>query len=232
MKRGAREVRGDRKGDGGGRRRSRVYTAWHPMLVVLLEHVLPAGFFQCIPEFQLSREPLRIDVVIVRRTRPGKPPPPHLLASVVAGLADHTLVHFKGPTDELERDDARMLLAYALQYMVVARVDDPAPLALRVVASRLTPRFVAGLNALGCTLRSAGEGVHEGHLLGFPVRAVETAAVNARPGEHLLYNLSPGALAAPASGPPLSSEEIQIFHHLRDQIEQQRHPSPGNREDR
>ncbi len=68
---------------------TRVYTAWHPVLVVLLEHVLPGGFYQCISEFQLSREPLRIDVVVVRRSRPGTPPAPHLLASVVADLADH-----------------------------------------------------------------------------------------------------------------------------------------------
>jgi hypothetical protein len=75
----------------------RIYTAWHPVLVVLLEHVLPGGFYQCISEFQLSREPLRIDVVVVRRSRPGTPPAPRLLASVVRDLADHTLVHFKGP---------------------------------------------------------------------------------------------------------------------------------------
>ena len=34
---------------------------------------------------------------------------------MLADLAEHTLVSFKGPTDELERDDALMLLAYALQ---------------------------------------------------------------------------------------------------------------------
>jgi len=136
-----------------GRKRKhvRVYTAWHPVLVALLEHVLPGGFYQCISEFQLSREPLRIDVVVVRRSRPGIPPAPHLLASVVADLADHTLVHFKGPTDELERDDARMLLAYVFQYLVVAEIEDPAPVALRVVASRLTPRFVEALRRLGCS---------------------------------------------------------------------------------
>src|SRR5215468_5688467 len=156
------------------RRRSRVYTAWHPVLVVLLEHVLPDGFYQCISEFQLSREPLRIDVVIVRRTHPGTPPPPQLLASVVADLADHTLVHFKGPTDELERDDARMLLAYALQYLVVAEIEDSAAVALRVVAPRLTPRFIEALRALGCELTSVAAGVHEGQLGAFPLRTIET----------------------------------------------------------
>src|SRR4051794_23203484 len=93
-------------------RRVRIYTAWHPLIVVLLSRVLPEGWYQLLSELQLAREPLRVDVVIVRRSRPGAPPAPHLLTSVVSDLADHTLVHFKGPTDELERDDARMLLAY------------------------------------------------------------------------------------------------------------------------
>ena len=145
---------------GRGRRRVWIYTAWHPLLVVLLEHVLPGGWYQCISEFQLSREPLRIDVVVVRRSRPGTPPAARLLASVVGDLADHTLVHFKGPTDELERDDARMLFAYALQYLVVAELDDPALVALRVVASRLTPRFVEALKLLGCALTATAVGVH------------------------------------------------------------------------
>src|SRR5262249_23741190 len=109
---------------------ARVYTAWHPLVVAAIEHTLPPGGYQCLSELQLSREPLRIDIVVVRRTREGTPPPPRLLASVLADLADHTLVHFKGPTDELERDDALMLLAYVLHYLVVAEVEDPALAAL------------------------------------------------------------------------------------------------------
>src|SRR5262245_44379588 len=166
------------------RKRARVYTAWHPVLVVLLERVLPEGYYQCISELQLAREPLRIDVVIVRRSRLGAPPPPRLLASVVGDLADHTLVHFKGPTDELERDDARMLLAYALQYLVVAEIEDPSLVALRVIAPRITPRFVEALRSLDCELTSTATGMHEGRLLVFPLRVIETVPVSARAGEH------------------------------------------------
>ncbi len=205
----------------------RVYTAWHPVLVALLEHVLPGGFYQCISEFQLSREPLRIDVVVVRRSRPGTPPAPRLLASVVSDLADHTLVHFKGPTDELERDDARMLLAYALQYLVVAEVGDPPPVALRVVAPRLTPRFVEALRALGCELTSTAAGTHEGRLGVFPLRVIETVPVNGRAGEHLLYTVTPGMVADPGGIPALSIDESEVFYALQEHVEQLRHPLPG-----
>jgi hypothetical protein len=208
------------------RRFTRIYTAWHPILVALLEHVLSGGFYQCISEYQLSREPLRIDIVVVRRSRPGTPPAPHLLVSIVGDLADHTLVHFKGPTDELERDDARMLFAYALQYLVVAELHDPALVALRVVASRLTSRFVEALRLLGCELTTMAEGVHEGRLGVFPLRVIETVPANARPGEHLLYTVTPGMLADPGGVPALSGEESEVFYALQEHVEQLRHPLP------
>ena len=199
-------------------------------MVVLLEHVLPGGWYQCLSELQLAREPLRVDVVIVRRSRPGAPPAPRLLTSIVGELAEHTLVHFKGPTDELERDDARMLFAYALQYLVVAELADPALVALRVVAPHMTPRFVEALRSLGCELTTTGTGTHEGRLGVFPLRVVETVLVNARAGEHLLYTVTPGMLADPGGIiPTLSTEEVEVFLALQEHVEQLRHPLPGGR---
>jgi hypothetical protein len=173
---------------------------------------------------------LRIDVVVVRRSRAGTPPAPRLLASVVGDLADYTIVHFKGPTDELDRDDARMLFAYALQYLVVAELEDPALVALRVVAPRLTPRFVDALRLLGCELTTtAAAGIHEGRLGVFPLRVIETVRVNVRAGEHLLYTVTPGMLADPGGIPALSSEEIDVFYALQEHVEQLRHPLPGQK---
>src|SRR5215468_3911696 len=194
----------------------------------------PGRFRRLLPdaassEFQLAREPLRVDVVIVRRSRRGDPPAPHLLTSVVGELAEHTIVHFKGPTDDLERDDARMLLAYALQYLVVAEIEDPAEVALRAVAPRLTPRFVEALRSLGCELTTTGAGTHEGRLGVFPLRVVETVPVNARAGEHLLYTVTPGMLADPGGVPALSAEEREVFWALLEHVEQLRHPLPGLR---
>ncbi|MBI5515709.1 MAG: hypothetical protein HY909_18145, partial [Deltaproteobacteria bacterium] len=211
-------------------RTRRVYTAWHPLLVALLEHTLPEGYYQCLSEFQLSREPLRIDVVIVRRMRPGTPPAVRLLASVLDELAAHTLVHFKGPSDELEATDAPMLLAYALLYMVVAEVPDPGDLALRVVAPRLTPRFVASLAAMGCALTpGSATGTWRGRLGVFPLHLVEAELVSARPGEHLLYTVTRGMLADPDDIPVFDAGEIEIFWALREHVEQVRHTPPGTR---
>jgi hypothetical protein len=146
---------------------------------------------------------------------------------VVGDLADHTLIHFKGPTDELERDDALMLFAYALQYMVVAEIEDPAHVALRVVASRTTPRFLKALRLLGCALVTTAAGTHEGRLGVFPLRVIEAVPVNGRAGEHLLYTVTPGMLAHPDGVPALSAEESKVFYALQEHVEQLRHPLPG-----
>jgi hypothetical protein len=118
-------------------------TAWHPLLVVLLEHLLPRAWYRLIPELQLTKEPQRVDTVIIRKRRAGAAPSPTHLVSVLDGLRDHTLVHFKGPSDALEASDALQLLGYAAQYMVLEGLGDPALLALRVIAPTLPPRFVA-----------------------------------------------------------------------------------------
>src|SRR5215208_1605404 len=91
------------------------FTAWHPMLVAVLEAYLPSGW-QLIPELLLSRLPQRVDIVLLELvgTVPGVP---RKLLSVFNFLRPHTLIEFKGPTDDLAAEDALVLLAYAAQYM-------------------------------------------------------------------------------------------------------------------
>jgi hypothetical protein len=122
-----------------------------------------------------------------------------------------------------------MLLAYAMQYLVVAEVEDSAAVALRVVAPRLTPRFVEELKVHGCELTAVAAGVHEGRLGAFPLRAIETVPANARAGEHLLYTVTPGMLTDPGGIPALSGEEGEVFYALREHVEQLRHPLPGHK---
>ena len=84
-------------------------TAWHPMLVAALEAYLPSGW-QLIPELLLSRLPQRVDIVILELlgTTPGVA---RKLLSIFNFLRPHTLIEFKGPTDDLAAEDALVLLA-------------------------------------------------------------------------------------------------------------------------
>ncbi|MFO0610903.1 MAG: hypothetical protein U0324_47510, partial [Polyangiales bacterium] len=93
-------------------------TAWHPLLVLLLELLLPGDLWRVAAEYVLTREPRRIDAVIVRRVADAAARwHPEYLRSVLDGLREHNVVHFKGATDALERADALQLLSYAFQYM-------------------------------------------------------------------------------------------------------------------
>jgi hypothetical protein len=163
-------------------------TAWHPLFILLLEHLLPRDLWDVLAEYPLTREPRRIDAVIVR----------HVAAQAWRASHLHSVLddlHFKGATDDLERSDALQVLSYAYPYMALRGLRSPAVMSLRVVAPTLTPRFRAQLTALGGALvESEVRGVHVGHLQGFALRVVETSVAWSTPRERLLFAISPACL--------------------------------------
>jgi hypothetical protein len=197
-------------------------TAWHPVFIRLLEHLLPADVWRVVAEYMLTRAPRRIDAVIIRRVGTAPPGSPEYLRSVLDDLRDHNVVHFKGATDELEAADALQVLSYACQYMIHASLGDPAAVSLRVVAPTLTPRFRAQVQALGGSLvASAQEGVHTGVLGVFELRVVETAVVWPQAHEHLLYAVSPACLQTPRPRTDaFDDRERELFYHLAQLIAQ------------
>ncbi len=196
-------------------------TAWHPLLILLLEMLLPRDRWHVIPEYALTREPRRIDAVIVRRIADGAPWSPEYLRSVLDELRDHNIVHFKGATDALERTDALQLLSYAYQYMALEGLEDPAQVSLRVVAPTLTPRFRTQLATVGGALdATALQGVHAGTLQGFSLRVVETTIAWPAPGEHLLFAVSPACLDDPARPGAFDDTERSLYYRLLQGITQ------------
>jgi hypothetical protein len=190
-------------------------TAWHPLLVLLLEHLLPPELWRVEAEYPLTREPRRIDAVIVRRVADARGWRPEYLHSVLDELREHNIVHFKGATDELERVDALQLLSYAYQYMALAGVEAPAALSLRVVAPTLTQRFATQLDALGGALTETSmRGVHAGALDGFTLRVVETSVAWPHPHEHLLYAVSPACVERPGRVGGFDDREKELYYRL------------------
>jgi hypothetical protein len=189
-------------------------TAWHPMLILLLEMLLPPDQWQVVAEYALTREPRRIDAVIVRRVD-VRDWHPEYLRSLLDDLLPHNLVHFKGATDDLERTDAPQLLSYAYQYMALEGLQSPADISLRVVAPTLTPRFLTQLEALdGVLVETAERGVHVGRVQGFVLRVVETSVAWPNPGEHLLYAVSPACLQQPGVPGALDDTERALYYRL------------------
>jgi len=185
------------------------------LLILLLELLLPGELWQVIAEYALTREPRRIDAVIVRRVADASRWHPEYLHSVLDGLAEHNIVHFKGATDALERADALQLLSYAYQYMALEGLEATTDLALRVVAPTLTPRFHAQVIALGGTLtETTVRGVHEGVFNSFGLRVVETSVAWPHPGEHLLYAVSPACVEDPGRVRTFDDREREVYYLL------------------
>jgi hypothetical protein len=202
---------------------SHLYTAWHPLLILLLRHVLSDTWWELLSEVQLTQEPQRADAIIIRRLSAlGICPPPHHLRSVLENLRDHNLIHFKGATDELEASDVFQILTYITQWMNLQKLTDPSVVSLRVIASTLSPRFVRQVEIMGGALHHTNmAGVYEGHLGVFHLRVVAASIAYNQPGEHELYPVSSAVLNHP-EGAPLDILDSNLYYLFAQSIVQLR----------
>ena len=195
------------------------FTAWHPMLVALLEFYLPGGW-KLLPELLLGRLPQRVDIVVLRLVE-AVAGTARKLHSVFDHLRPHTLIEHKGPTDDLEPWDALTLLAYAGQYMRLARVSDPDEVCLMVICDHIPVGFVKQVERMGGTFEALGAGLWRGKMAGLLLRGIETrVAYLTGPSEHLLYTFSRAYLSDPEALLPLDAEETRVYTLLYQQVEQ------------
>jgi hypothetical protein len=192
-------------------------TAWHPMFVSVLRHILPPRRYRILSEHQLNFQPLRIDVVVVRRDRSGRPPRTPVLAALTHLLGPITLIELKGPTDHLRRTDFLVLLAYAALFCARHRIQRPAQVHLMVVASRLTPAFREQVQAYRGTFSEIAPGVHEVKGLDYALYCLETEIA----GDHILHLFSPSFVQDPSRAfSLLTDDERAIFRQVYREVEQ------------
>lgn len=126
-------------------------TAWHVLFVAGLSEHGPPGF-NVLAELLLSTEPLRADVVVVRR-REG----PHDDAAARTlirfwPLVRHTaLMEFKSPSRFVREGEVAKLFGYGGQYHALhfEELAAAADLLLVLVVPSLTPTLTAELRCLG-----------------------------------------------------------------------------------
>jgi hypothetical protein len=194
-------------------------TAWHPMLVALLEIFLPDGWM-LIPELLLSRLPQRVDIVILELVG-AVPGAAHRLHSIFDHLRPHTLIEHKGPTDDLAAEDALVLLGYGAQYMRLKKIKSAADVCLMVVADHITPGFAEQITRHDGRFAQVGQGLWKGELAGFALHGVETYdASRSGSSERLLYAFSRAFITDPQGGPPLDEETRRVYTLLQAQVEQ------------
>ena len=199
-------------------------TAWHPLLVLLIEQLAPANR-KVVPEYHLNRLPQRVDIVVLAQsdvpaTRATK------LRSIFDEARKWTLLEFKGVTDDLEPEDVFVLLGYACQYMVLHEISNLDEMCLMVVADRVTNSFVARVERMGGRLEYQGQGIWRGELAGLPLCAIELReAYKTSRTERLLGLFTRDFLKeplAPRFTEGLDIEELRLYDLLCQHIQQLR----------
>ena len=179
----------------------------------MIRLILPKRNFLVFEEPPLNTEPLRPDIVVVKRTKSSKIKPV-LLVPEVERLGKITIIHFSGPTDELQSSDALELLAYMAQYCRAEGVNPDDGLVLMVVANKITPRFFQAIVARGGELQQSENGLWSGHLSLVPLHVVETSVRAGFETERLLYTLSAQVIVNPHIVGQMSNQEAQVLQLL------------------
>ncbi len=154
-------------------------TAWHVLFVASLAERGAPGF-DVLPEQHLSNDPLRADVVIVRR-RTGA----HLDAKAETlrtlwPLVRHTaVIEFKSPSRPPRPGDVAKLFGYGGQYHALrfAEVGHALHLLLVLVVARITPTVKDELRALRLQPRSIAPGYHRAAGRPYDVLLVDLSAL-------------------------------------------------------
>ncbi len=96
-------------------------TLWHLLFRRLLLERAPSGFV-IQDEFPLSKEPQRIDFLVLRKTSEDEQSrPARVMSSLWSRLQDITVMEFKSCRRPFRRTDNMRLLGYAAQYIASAK---------------------------------------------------------------------------------------------------------------
>ncbi len=199
-------------------------TPWHPLFALAIKRFAPKDR-EASSEVSLSRLPLRIDIVVVQR-QDAQPAMVHKFRSVFEHLGKHTLIEYKGVTDDLEPADVFTLLAYAGLYMREHQVYEPNDMCLIVVADRIPKTFVEQIKRMGGALDATGNGLFKGHLGGLPLHGVELReAYKSGPSEQLLFAFTRAFLRDHGPIKLLDTEDMAVYRLISEHVQQLR----GNR---
>ena len=150
--------------------------AWHPAFFEAIQMEL-ADFSQeleFIPEHQLSKEPLRIDVLIIKKTSDVS-----IKKNIAAIFRKDNIVEYKSPDDYISIENFYMVYAYACLYLVMNKAD-VNNLTLTFVGSRHPRELLAHFQKVrGYTVEEKWPGIYivKGDIL--PIQLIDNRKLSA-----------------------------------------------------
>lgn len=153
--------------------------AWHPGFASAIQLELEAykGCLSYETEHELNRQPLRIDLLVVK-----KDPAVRIENDIASAFRGHNVMEFKSEYDSLTIDDLYKTLGYACLYKAYGdgvnaiHADD---VTVTLVRRRRPYGMFEDVAALGCSILSGPAGIYDIEGLLFPVRMVVTAELDA-----------------------------------------------------
>lgn len=159
--------------------------AWHPGFAsaVRLEFDYYKNALIFDTEHELSKQPLRIDVLVIK-----KDPDVHLESDIGALFRGHNIMEFKSEQDGLTIDDLFKTIGYGCLYKAYGPGVDgirPDDVTLTLVRRRKPKRLFQVLESYGSLVESSALGVYRIGGLQFPTQVIVTSELN--PGDHIWF---------------------------------------------
>jgi hypothetical protein len=160
---------------------------WHPAFVQALQLELEPYLYslQFLTEVPLTSEPLRIDVVIIKKS-PSLP----IGKNIARRFKELNLLEYKSPADYISIHDFHKTLAYAFLYASLHRVDTNG-MTLSIIGNRHPRKLFKELREKGYGVEEREPGIYE--VEGYPlaIQIIESGRLDM--GENLwLTGLRPG----------------------------------------
>jgi hypothetical protein len=152
----------------------KIRTSWHPAFLeaIKLELDQYGDALEYVPEYQLTREPLRIDVVIVKKRKDLR-----ITKNIAAIFRGDNIIEYKSPTDYISIEDFYKVYAYACLYLTMrpkaaAGVSD---LTITFVGSRHPRKLMEHLERVrGYVVEKSSPGVYSVRGDPVPMQIIDT----------------------------------------------------------
>jgi hypothetical protein len=156
------------------RNQDKTRTSWHPAFLeaIKLELDQYGDALEYVPEYQLTKEPLRIDVVIVKK-RKNVP----ITKNIAAIFRGDNIIEYKSPSDYISLEDFYKVYAYACLYLTTGSktAEGISDLTITFVGSRYPRKLMEHLEkARHCTVERSSPGIYSVRGDPVPIQIIDT----------------------------------------------------------
>lgn len=144
-----------------GRNLDKTGISWHPAFCGAMEISLVSDkeLFELLREYPLSKEPLRMDLLIMKKQSGTKP----MKNEIARRFKTYNIVEYKSPDDELSIDDFYKTIGYACLYKGLGETVNQIPakeLTVSLFRDRYPRSLFQALKKEGFEIRKESEGIY------------------------------------------------------------------------